>query len=191
MTTTSWLPLAEYSIKHQVSISTLRRRIKADDIKFRFQDGKYFLLDQASKNDFRTNFKNDLKQEAHKTAPPATAHRPSLRSEIQSSVSNASFTSSMHAMSSTPTSATMTTAAPMMMAQPMQTQVPAGATSALEPGESVISAANKLLTDLKKAYTQVLQEKEEQILALNEEVVDLKTLIKVLESENSRLREKM
>ncbi|MEN0058830.1 MAG: hypothetical protein AAGB31_08350, partial [Bdellovibrio sp.] len=27
-------------------MSTLRRRIKADDIKFRFEDGKYFIMDE-------------------------------------------------------------------------------------------------------------------------------------------------
>lgn len=165
MTTTGWLPLAEYSIKHQVSISTLRRRIKADDIKFRFQDGKYFLYDGQQP----------------KVAPPAE-HRPSLKNEI--SVNG-------HIMHSGAAPKTNTATAPIMMAAPpAKATAHAGATSALEPGESVISAANKLLMDLKKAYTQVLQEKESQILSLNEEIVDLKTLIKVLESENSRLRER-
>jgi hypothetical protein len=58
-----------------------------------------------------------------------------------------------------------------------------------ETSESVLTAANKLLLDLKKAYTQVLQEKEEQIMYLKEEIIDQKTLIKILESENSRLRD--
>ncbi|AGH96796.1 hypothetical protein [Pseudobdellovibrio exovorus] len=182
MTTAGWLPLAEYSIKHQVSISTLRRRIKADDIKFRFQDGKYFLYDQT----MRQASQHDLKQEAIKSAPPAMAHRPSLRSEIQSVVSNTVASSPMMTGSLL---ATSSAPAPVKMEATARTEAPAGATSGLEPGESVISAANKLLTDLKKAYTQVLQEKEEQILQLREEVVDLKTLIKVLESENSRLRD--
>jgi hypothetical protein len=131
-TANSWLPLAEYSMKHHVSISTLRRRIKTEDIQFRFDDGKYFILDE------------ELKKTAN-----AEEHRPSLSSNVSQSV---------------------------------QTEIPT------EAGESVISAANRLLADLKKAYTQVLQEKEEQILSLREETMDLKTLIKVLETENSRLR---
>lgn len=134
-TTNSWLPLAEYSMKHQVSISTLRRRIKSDDIKFRFDDGKYFILDEDSSS----------------VAIPEE-HRPSLSSEVQNNSVQADLMRENSA------------------------------------DESVISAANRLLTDLKKAYTQVLQEKEEQILALREETMDLKTLIKVLESENTRLR---
>lgn len=135
-TTDSWLPLAEYSMKHQISVSTLRRRIKADEIKFRFDDGKYLILDDAPK---KLNY--------------AEEHRPSLNSEVHQNTTTNSLSNIQ-----------------------------------IEPGESVISAANKLLADLKKAYTQILQEKEEQILQLKEETMDLKTLIKVLETENSRLR---
>jgi hypothetical protein len=145
-TTNSWLPLAEYSMKHHVSISTLRRRIKADDINFRFDDGKYFILDEAPVNE----------RLAKKVQ--AEEHRPSLSREAKASTNSTENT------------------------QISQQIVP-------EKGESVITAANKLLVDLKKAYTLVLQEKEEQIMHLKEEIVDLKTLIKVLETENSRLRD--
>lgn len=54
--------------------------------------------------------------------------------------------------------------------------------------EPILTAANRLLTELKKAYTQILQEKEEQILHLKEEVADLKTLVRVLEADNERLK---
>ena len=145
-TTNSWLPLAEYSMKHHVSISTLRRRIKAEDIKFQFNDGKYFIFDEAPTKTAATE-----------------GHRPSLSRESQNaSVAAPKKENELNAIS----------------------QNHSG-----EVGESVITAANKLLSDLKKAYTQVLHEKEEQIMYLREEIVDLKTLIKVLESENSRLRE--
>lgn len=40
------LQLSEYSNKYGVSISTLRRRIKAGEIQFDFQDGKYWLADR-------------------------------------------------------------------------------------------------------------------------------------------------
>ncbi|MBC7753352.1 MAG: hypothetical protein H7Z71_03875 [Moraxellaceae bacterium] len=110
-------------------MSTLRRKIKSTEIEFRFDDGRYMILDSA---------------------PPSTAtlgeqHRPSLKSDV------------FHE-------------------------------TAKETGESVITAANRLLADLKKAYTQVLHDKEAQISDLREEISDLKTLIKVLESENDRLR---
>jgi hypothetical protein len=53
----------------------------------------------------------------------------------------------------------------------------------------VITAANRLLTDLKKAYTQVLHEKENQIQHYRQELADIKTLVKVLEFENEKLRD--
>lgn len=126
-----WLPLTEYSMKHKVSISTLRRKIKAEDIQYRLDDGKYFIfeLDEA-----------------------ANGTRPSLKSEPTAVASD-------------------------------QEQI-----NNSQKSESVITAANRLLADLKKAYTQVLQDKELQIVSLKEEISDLKTLIKVLEEENDRHR---
>jgi hypothetical protein len=133
-----WLPLAEYSLKNKVSISTLRRKIKASDIEYRLDDGKYLILDSE-------------------VTSSKEADRPSLSRDMVSAES--------------------------LAAEPKSVL-----TTATESGESVITAANRLLADLKKAYTQVLQDKEVQILNLKEDISDLKTLIKVLESENDRLR---
>jgi len=132
-----WLSLTEYSNKHKVSISTLRRKIKSTEIEFRLDEGRYMILDSDEQN-------------VTSAAPPGSVslseqHRPSLKSDA------------LHETTK-------------------------------ESGESVITAANRLLADLKKAYTQVLHDKEEQISDLREEISDLKTLIKVLESENDRLR---
>jgi transcription initiation factor IIF auxiliary subunit len=41
----NWLALNEYANKYQVSISTLRRRIKSSKIKYKLDDGKYFIED--------------------------------------------------------------------------------------------------------------------------------------------------
>lgn len=135
-----WLPLAEYSMKHKVSISTLRRRIKAEDIQYRLDDGKYFIFDTDPTATTTTNVEN--------RGFSTEAHRPSLKSD------------------------------------------PSVTDSTNSQGESVITAANRLLTDLKKAYTQVLQEKEEQIVSLKAEISDLRTLVRVLESENHRINQK-
>ena len=54
--------------------------------------------------------------------------------------------------------------------------------------EPIISSASRLLSELKRAYMNILQEKEEQIIQLKEEVSDLKTLVRVLEDENERMR---
>lgn len=169
MTTQSWLPLAEYSMKHQVSISTLRRRIKAEDIKYRFDDGKYLILDDET------------------TQVNAGEHRPSLKSDAQPK--SALHQKSVSAQAQSPEHHLANSAANQanQIANHVATQV-ATAAGAQDAGESVITAANRLLTDLKKAYTQVLQEKETQIQSLKQEVADLNTLIKVLEFENEKLR---
>lgn len=148
-----WLPLAEYSMKHKVSISTLRRRIKAEDIQYRLEDGKYFIFDTDPTIATTTkvaSVETKVVSSQDKTIGHSEAHRPSLKSEASE------FVEQSHKVE----------------------------------GESVITAANRLLTDLKKAYTQVLQEKEEQIISLKEEITDLRTLVRVLESENQRLNQK-
>lgn len=54
--------------------------------------------------------------------------------------------------------------------------------------EPVLATASRLLNELKKAYSLILQEKEEQILLFKEELADLRTLVRVLEAENERLK---
>ncbi|MBN22153.1 MAG: hypothetical protein CL678_12810 [Bdellovibrionaceae bacterium] len=43
----TWVPLIEYSVKKGVSLSTLRRYIKADKIEYRVKNGKYFVPDDG------------------------------------------------------------------------------------------------------------------------------------------------
>ncbi len=141
-----WIPLTDYSTKYKVSISTLRRRIKTEEIKFSFADGKYLIFDE-----------------------PISAHqslgRPSRPSPSAHSPSFESYSKTL-----------------------MSAQIPSTKLNKEPPAdEPILTAANKLLNELKRAYTQILQEKEEQILQLNAEISDLKTLVRVLESENQRL----
>ncbi len=153
-----WLPLTDYSIKHKVSISTLRRKIKASDVQYRLDEGKYLILDSGFESE------------------SANEHRPSLMSDF-------GLAPQQTENKVTEQARVATALEPALKKQPETALV-----TATESGESVITAANRLLTDLKKAYTQVLQDKEVQILTLKEDISDLKTLIKVLESENDRLR---
>ena len=141
-----YLPLTDYSTKHKVSISTLRRRIKTEEIRYKFEDGKYLILDEPVGTHQRV-------------------HRPSLQN---SEVALVSAQCGAHGV--------IRESAPSFGFQPLKT----------EEGP-IISEANRLLIELKRAYTQVLQEKEEQILQLKEEASDLKTLVRVLEAENERL----
>lgn len=41
-----YLSLTDYASKYKVSISTLRRRIKANQLPFKIQNGRYLLFDQ-------------------------------------------------------------------------------------------------------------------------------------------------
>lgn len=150
----TWLPLTEYSSKYKVSISTLRRRIKADDIKFSFEDGKYLISDE-----------------------PLSTHQGVGRSHRPSQVDSKQFETHR------PSLDTLVSAPEKMFDPTMAT-----AASFAQGDEPILTAANRLLTELKKAYALILQEKEEQILHLKEEVSDLKTLVRVLESENARLQ---
>lgn len=171
----SWLPLTEYSTKHRISVSTLRRRIKADDIKFRFEDGKYFIMDEPMGTHQRV-------------------HRPSQESEMALVGAHQGMMKGNETMPSSKSSAAGPSLAELQAAQNLRAQelektVKAAAAHANNSSkdEPILTAANKLLNELKKAYTQILQEKEEQIFHLKDELSDLKTLVRVLESENDRL----
>jgi hypothetical protein len=47
-TSNDWIPLIEYALKKGVSLSTLRRHIKAGKIPFKVDDGRYLLFDDSS-----------------------------------------------------------------------------------------------------------------------------------------------
>lgn len=66
--------------------------------------------------------------------------------------------------------------------------VPATAIAEAEQHDQFWKTTQGLLNEIKKAYSLILQEKEEQILQLKDEVADLKTLVRVLEDDNNRLK---
>ena len=163
---TQYLPLAEYSSKYKVSISTLRRRIKADDISYVFEDGKYLIQDGAMSTHQRVLRPSPRNSDATLVG----AHHESATSAEESS------------FMATATGSIITESAPMFGAMSFQrTSFQASSE------EAALAGANRLLTELKKAYSQILHEKEEQILHLKEELLDLRTLARVLETENDRL----
>lgn len=60
-----WIPLLEYALRKGVSLSTLRRYIKANRIPYRIEDGRYLLLceDVSSDDDYaRTQLEQDLQK---------------------------------------------------------------------------------------------------------------------------------
>ncbi len=133
MSIQNWLPLMEYSAKYRVSLSTLRRRIKAGEIEYNLQDGKYLIKDGPLLT---------VHSGSEAIAPP-----PKVSPQIQN----------------------VTVASGSERDQFCQT-------------------TQGLLNEIKKAYSLILQEKEEQILQLKDEVADLKTLVRVLEEDNARVK---
>jgi hypothetical protein len=173
--TENFLPLTEYSSKYKVSISTLRRRIKAKDIQFRFDQGKYMIFDSESPQRPSQEIAN-LPRPSPKSFEKKEARNEEkwvekTRTSSSSSMASDEFLANMGGHSSLTQNFGASTSS-----------------SVLKNDEPILTAANRLLTELKKAYTQILQEKEEQVLHLKEEVSDLKTLVRVLESENERLK---
>jgi len=152
---TEWLILTDYASKYKVSVSTLRRRIKADQIKFKFSDGKYLLHDEA---------------------PADTAYAGAM-----------AYPSAGHYVSHF---APIADATPKPLASTPQSIATEGKLKELGDGgeEPILSTATRLLNELKRAYSSILHEKEEQMIQLKEEVSDLKTLVRVLESDNDRMR---
>ena len=146
MAKTNWIDLNEYSTKHNVSVSTLRRRIKSNTVEFVFDEGKYFLLDE------------DLPRQSNRPKPSVQDIAPPHKLSPKQGLQKAKEEKKEVNPSSNSNS-------PLLM-----------------------NTANELLGELKKAYMQVLQEKEEQIMFLKEEISDLKTLTRILEEDNTRLK---
>ncbi|MES2962894.1 MAG: hypothetical protein V4760_03320 [Bdellovibrionota bacterium] len=144
-TNDNWLLLTDYASKYRISVSTLRRRIKSDQIKYKLDHGRYLIFDEAPAH-----------HDAHDHAPTMTRF----------------------AAEAAPLAAPLAA----RMASPMESQIRELAEKGAE------EPATRLLNELKRAYTSVLQEKEEQLIQLKEEVSDLKTLVRVLESDNDRMR---
>jgi hypothetical protein len=142
----------EYSARFRVSLSTLRRRIKAGEIEYKFIEGKYLL-----KN-------GPLQPSAAATSPETIA--PPTQASAQ---------------------------APVAKAETAKSEPLPPSAAVIPPAESdqFWKTTQGLLNEIKKAYSLILQEKEEQVLQLKEEVADLKTLVRVLEDENTRLKRSM
>ncbi len=76
-----WIPLMDYAMKKGVSLSTLRRHIKANKIKYRVENGRYLLWD----NEPGVSVPTDL---------PARVVMPSaqpVRTDLQSSMLQSKF----------------------------------------------------------------------------------------------------
>ncbi len=208
MSTEQWLLLTDYSSKYRVSVSTLRRRIKNNQIPFRFEGGKYFLIDaspnhpEVTAHEKTTPFFEELKTLAVEAAP--------LKTPVSETGSFNEFSDQLDSDLGLPrrqevfeiedeplyVDEIIKVASAQQIARMPNDQVYCGnynetpdvKLQASAEAEPLMTTATNLLNELKRAYSNILLEKEEQMIQLKKEVSDLKTLVRVLEDENDRGR---
>ena len=83
-----WIPLMDYAIKKSVSLSTLRRHIKAGKIQYKIEQGKYFLYcgvgADSSANDRNESFTEETQSAYVSKASDDSAPRElKLREELR------------------------------------------------------------------------------------------------------------
>ncbi len=173
MSQPEWLSLMEYSNKYNLSLSTIRRRIKNSQLEFRLSGGKYFILDDGHNNknlefpvlEKNLNFKSsyDLTKETERAA------NLFISDEYNQSAKELSF---IEDENKNPKAVLNDLDQVMYVAQKYKL-----------PSE-------KVLEELKNTYQMILNEKAQQIMDLKKENNDLSTLVKVLEDEIERLKNK-
>lgn len=152
----------EYSAKYRVSISTLRRKIKAGEMDSQLIDGKYLVKDKPYKD------QHTLSSGTEVVAPPSPTQPQNQRPQ------------EFREILQTP----LTLVAKPQNVLPLTPATQVAPSGAVQEKETISATVEKLLAEIKKAYSLILQEKEEQILQLRSEVTDLKTLVRVLEEQS-------
>jgi hypothetical protein len=59
-----WIPIIEYAMKRGVSVSTLRRRIRSNQVQHRLENGRYLILDEENndQHEFQTRLESKLQK---------------------------------------------------------------------------------------------------------------------------------
>lgn len=70
-----WIPLVEYALKKNISLSTLRRYIKANKILFRVENGRYLIFDENGHSSSNSNSHTS-------SVAPATQEFEALTSQL-------------------------------------------------------------------------------------------------------------
>lgn len=170
--TKQWLSLSEYSKKYDVSVSTLRRRIKQLACEFVFEEGRYELRDRPLEEHETTSQQKAIDL----SAPPQD--QTGLKSTYQPT--HLAAVPSLGSVRERFSAPQPTNKPPDVVQAPAAESRPSSQSSVLDP--------SVLVAELKKAYSMILSEKEEQIVTLKEEVADLRTLVRVLEESNQQLK---
>ena len=153
-----YISLSAYSNKYNVSISTLRRRIRCGQVDTQFHSGKYFLKDESLESLLKTKRasavtkknKTDLKNISSTAKNFISTKEEALESKAKTFSSMSSFTQ-------------------------------------LKEKDNFFSFIQQFMEIQKKLY-QKLEVKELQIQKLQDKVMDSNTLIALLEKENKELK---
>jgi len=175
-----------------VSISTLRRRIRNDRVEVNYLDGKYLIRDAPLTDHYPT----DQILSGADSVPPRT---PIGISEFDGAIGQkvqqpptqpvSPPPPKMRPVENTPKSASSQSVYSSIRPADENLDDRSRRSSNESLKESMSDSSHQLyLNELKRAYSLILQEKEEQVLILKDEIADLQTLVKVLESENNRLK---
>jgi len=163
------LSLTEYSAKFKVSISTLRRRIKKDEVEYAQESGKYMLPDVP----YDVLLQKD-------TAP----HKgQSSFTEVSNEVTTAAPPQKRQLDGDDNNSGAYLKPLGLDLSFVGNPKTDYAASADVKTDQMI----SPVFVELKKAFTKVLSEKEAQILQLKQHIVDLQTLNKALENEADRL----
>lgn len=160
----TWLSLNEYSNKYQVSLSTLRRRIKSDRVEFEFRYGKYFLKDVSLQGPTPRSSPNT--QQPSVLKPKNTEELTNQTAVVQQeAILSQADLSAYSFFNVDKNGASMTTEADQ----------------ALTSHSGRESQIDLQLSPLQADYELIIQKQKTQIVRLQAELADLKTLVMVLE----------
>ncbi len=189
-----WLTLTDYSSKYRISVSTLRRRIKKQQVPFNFIEGKYYLPDEEVVTPY---YSPDV----------ALVNNSQNIAARQNTLSEKVFTNQVHtadftkqAINETPVPRAnakwtqphlkqASTRVPLKgIKQQPNTQVKS--ISAPQVARNTISTPKKnikkisakvYISKMQEKFFNMIQQKDYEISCLKKEVVDLKTLVNVLD----------
>jgi len=151
-----WLPIIEYSVKTGVSLSTIRRKIKSNNIQFRLDKGRYLILYSGMKDHLETPAPPPIPTDIHRWQDqPLSSLNPSNLNAKFREISSAGF-----------------------VTETAQVSASLDAEKMVEKAVTMVSDAFEHAITEKEARIRLLEKSNKQ---LEERVQELKHLVKVLE----------
>lgn len=170
-----WLPLIEYSVKSGVSLSTIRRKIKSNTIRYRLEKGRYLIL---------FNEMNNLAARQPQTAPSSDIgvwqDEPLTRLEPARDQAGSRDAAFRNETSYRPDPVRQPVAPPRVREELFEDEI--------EERPSELLFAERAVKMVSEAFEHALKEKDERIRMLekankelDERLNEMRTLVRVLE----------